>query len=168
MEGIVVNTTFDKDLGLKMFEFGDEFKEKLLERFRKGVFFTDKASPESATGRLKKYSYQATQNRKYIVQLGFYSSDADKIIKRTNDKLRNITAKEEDILSIDLFIGDADHAVPFNNPDAFIKEDHREVYQEVLDFKKSITRDPNSEPDWTDAISVKYVCNVKEMFAFGV
>jgi hypothetical protein len=98
-QGIVINTTFEKDLHLDFFSFGEKHKNMLLEIFDQGVFKDERFAIEASTKRLKKYSYQPTADGQYIIELGFYSPEADEIIdfiKKALDKNIKL-AKTNDI-----------------------------------------------------------------------
>lgn len=78
-KGIVVNTTFKKDLHLNFFEFGEEHKKLLLNILEHNKFVSERFAIESNTRRLKKYTYQPTKTGSYIIELGFYNVKADDI-----------------------------------------------------------------------------------------
>lgn len=103
-DGIVVNTTYEKDLNLNFFDFGEEHKRHLLEVFHKGKFSSERFVIESSTARLKKYTYQPTLDGKYIVELGVYSYRADEIISVVRGTLKQMEQPSMGIESVDLFI----------------------------------------------------------------
>ncbi|WP_462280221.1 SpoIIE family protein phosphatase [Salinivirga cyanobacteriivorans] len=105
-QGIVVNTTFDKDLNLNFFDFGREHKQYLLKIFEEGKFVSERFAIEASTKRLKKFTYHPTLDNKYIIELGSYSTKADKLIKRIQSILETIAEKEANIISVDLFISE--------------------------------------------------------------
>ena len=98
-QGIVVNTTFEKDLHLNFFEFGEEHKNLLLNVLNNGRFISERFAIEANTRRIKKYSYQPTETGKYIVELGFYSVKADDIIEFIRNTLTNISRERSNIVS---------------------------------------------------------------------
>jgi len=90
---------------------------------------------EAKTKRLKKYSYKATLDNKYIVELGFYSPKADSLIKTVNERLNHIGNKDISLVSVDLFIGPDN---PFSlNPNTEISTEHLTVLDEVFSTKTS-------------------------------
>lgn len=103
-EGIVVNTTFEKDLNLNFFSFGEEHKNYLLDVFKRKKFVSERFVIEASTLRLKKYTYQPTLDGKYIIELGVYSDKADEIINFIKGTLHEISKRSEGIESVDLFI----------------------------------------------------------------
>lgn len=104
-EGIVVNTTFKDDLFLDFFSFGKEHEKFLLRILTNKQFVSDNFTIESKTKRLKKYSYQATLGNNYIIELGVYSQQADKIIDFVSNQLHNLTRVDNSIISANLFVG---------------------------------------------------------------
>ena len=104
-DGIIVNTTFEKDRNLQVFDFGDDFKNFLLNNVLKSdSFINESMTLESRTMRLKKYTYQSTRDRKYIIQFGLYSKDAgiiNRTIREIFDKIKN---ERKDILALDIYV----------------------------------------------------------------
>lgn len=150
-KGIIINTTYAADSNLNTFsKFGDKFRKYVERRFDNRDFDSPKATPESETGRLRKWSYQSTKDGKYIIQLGFLSTKANEIVSRTNDKLNQMALKQHNIKSVDLFVGDK-KPVSLNNRSAKIEKEHMEIFQEVLLYKNSILSDPKGAAGYTDA-----------------
>lgn len=134
-DGIVVNTTFKKDLNLNLFNFGEKHKRYLLNILNEGRFVSEGFTIEHLTRRLKKYSYRSTTNKKYIIELGIYSQKADEIIAFISDNLSNLTKQHKSINTVDLFIG-ADQ--PFTlNKNTQIKDEHFTILQDVFKNKAS-------------------------------
>jgi serine phosphatase RsbU (regulator of sigma subunit) len=130
-DGIVVNTTFTADMGLNFFDFGVEHRNLLLGILENGGYLSERFAMENTTKRLRKFTYHSTLDRKYIIELGIYSSKADEIIQLIKDRLNDLSGKQASIQSVDLFIG-AD--IPFSfNADVQLKEDHRQIYQRILE-----------------------------------
>jgi len=102
--GVVVNTTFKKDLGLNFFSFGEEHKALIKRIFKEGEFKSEKFTIENNTRRLKKFTYQPTLDGNYIIELGVYSSTADEIINIIKKTLDDISIKETSIVSAELFM----------------------------------------------------------------
>ncbi|MBI9052827.1 MAG: SpoIIE family protein phosphatase [Bacteroidales bacterium] len=112
-EGIVVNTTFEKDLGLNIFSFGDDHKELLLDIFKEGKFVNERFTVESSTKRLKKYTYQTTLDGEYIIELGIYSRRADDIINFIKTTVNKLSKDQPSIVDVDLFIS-KDYPISLN------------------------------------------------------
>jgi len=135
--GIIVNTTFAKDKGLNLFNFGEKHKKYLLSVFEGGKFVNERFAIEATTKRLKKYTYQPTLDRKYIVEIGFYSEDADKILDFIRQTLLNLTKKQQNLKSVDLFILTDK---PFSlNENAVLNESHKPLLDKIFKDKSNIT-----------------------------
>jgi len=70
-ENRIIYSSFEEDVGL---DFGDccrKLSQVLQERRISGEFFHDGIDIEQKTGAIKKYSYMATRDKKYIIQLGY-------------------------------------------------------------------------------------------------
>ncbi len=103
--GIIVNTTYEKDLGLNFYDFGDFFKTHFKAVWDSGQFIEDPISIEMSTKLPKKYTYHSTIDKKYIIELGIYDEQSKNIVQLFTDKLNLIAHKYEDIDTISLFFG---------------------------------------------------------------
>ena len=103
-DGIVINTTFKDDYGVNLFSLGDKFKAYLLDIFTSGEFVADLFAIEAKTKRSKKYSYQPTKDRKYIIELGAYSKKADDIVRIMEETKNEIKMESKGIIDVELFL----------------------------------------------------------------
>lgn len=134
-QGEVVNTTFEKDLHRNFFSFGEQFKTFLLGVLTGNKFVSEKFSIETTTKNLRKYTYQPTDDGKYIIEIGNYSKEANNIIQVIKDRLNNISNKQKSIVSVDLFIGD-DNPFSLNN-EATINEKDKSILIDIFTRKDS-------------------------------
>lgn len=134
-EGIIVNTTFLRDLNFNLFNIDENHKRFLLEIFEQGQFISEKLSLERSTRRLKKYTYQPTLDGKYIVELGSYSVEANRIVDFYRSHLEKLSDYDSSIVGVDLFLG-RDDPVSFVL-DSEIPEKHRDVYVNTYDSGES-------------------------------
>jgi phosphoserine phosphatase RsbU/P len=133
--GVVLNTTFKEDTGLNVYNFGENYKN-LLEKIRKtGDLHLERFSVEAATNKLKKYSYQATHDRKYLVELGFYSHNANNVIEQFKTEINSLANENESIRQVDFFIGD-ENPVSYNE-NAKIQESHLKTYRNALQGQRN-------------------------------
>jgi hypothetical protein len=72
-DGIVINTTFKQDYGVNLYKYGERFQNYLLDIFRNKDFVTEMFAIEGKTKSPRKYTYQPTKDRKFIIELGAYS-----------------------------------------------------------------------------------------------
>ena len=139
-QGVVVNTTFKKDMRLNFFHFGEKYKNYLLGIFEDKKFHIDRFTIEAKTKKLKKYSYHATPDGKYIIELGFYSEKANKVMDQVKEQLNGMASKHESISKIDLFYGEQ-NPVSFNNADRKIMDSHLDEYKKTLKNKLPVEFD---------------------------
>ncbi len=105
-EGIVINTTFRQDLNLDFFSFGREHKKHLKSMLKNNRFVSERFAIEAHTKRFKKYTYEPTPDGNYILELGHYSLKADSVIRFLKKQLRSISEQQENIVSVNLYIGE--------------------------------------------------------------
>ena len=101
--GEVVNTTFEKDLGFNLFSLGEEHKNHLLHVFDTGVFVNTRFAIEAATKKPRKYTYQATLDKKYVVELGVYSSEANDVLNIIENVKADIIRENNGIIDLEIF-----------------------------------------------------------------
>ncbi len=129
-QGIVVNTTYSEDLGINFFNFGEIHRNFLLTIFAHGKFDSPKFFFESKTKKYKKYSYQATPDGNYIVELGLYSNQADMVFEYMVDHLSTIDQKKNNLSDLDLFFL-VDKPIPLQAESHFTKE-HLKAIPELI------------------------------------
>lgn len=71
----VIYTTFEKDKGLNFSLCCKNFSALLDERRESGQFFTDGIDVSTTTGEYRKFSYLATPDKKYLLELGLKLSE---------------------------------------------------------------------------------------------
>ncbi|MFP4025391.1 MAG: SpoIIE family protein phosphatase [Thiohalospira sp.] len=136
-EGIVINTTFESDLGLNLFKFGEDHKKLIQDIFKKGEFVNERFTVESSTKRLKKYTYQPTNDGKYIIELGIYSKKADEIIDFIKSTINKLSQDQPSIVGVDLFIS-KDNPISLNK-DLILSEAEKEFLKDRF-LKKDSTK----------------------------
>jgi len=136
-EGIITNTTFRPDLRLNVFSFGEEHKNFFLSVFESGMFTSQRFANEARTQRLKKYSYQATTDRKYIVEIGSYSEKLNDVDESMQRSLNEISQLQEGIISVDLFI--VSEVIFATNKNTILDPDHKPAILKAFQEKSSET-----------------------------
>jgi sigma-B regulation protein RsbU (phosphoserine phosphatase) len=102
--GIIINTTYAEDLNKKMFDFGGNTKEFLLGIFKTGEFVAPVFAIEQNTKRVRKYSYQPSNDRKYIIELGTYSKKAEEILQAIEETKNELKIEVPGIIDVELFL----------------------------------------------------------------
>ncbi|MFN8239232.1 MAG: SpoIIE family protein phosphatase [Bacteroidales bacterium] len=145
-DGTIVNTTFRDDQGRNLFTYGDVFKKYLLDIFDIGKFKSDLFAIEHTTKRPKKYTYQPTNDKKYIVELGAYSTKVDEIIQAIEDVKSELKHDTEGIVDVELFLM-ADE--PFSmNKNAFFVESQKQNLLKAFREKDTLTFTERSGKSW--------------------
>ena len=103
-DGLVINTTFKADYGVNLFGLGEKFQAYLLGIFNSGEFVVDLFAIEAQTKRSKKYCYQSTKDKMYIVELGAYSKKADDIVRIMEETKEEIKMESKGIVDVELFL----------------------------------------------------------------
>lgn len=102
-EGVIVNTTFSNDLGFNLFSIGEEHKNHLLHVFDTGKFVNTRFAIEASTNKPRKYTYHATADKNYIVELGAYSPEAEEVLSRIESIKSNIINDNTGIIDLEIF-----------------------------------------------------------------
>ena len=146
--GIIVNTTFEKDRNVNTFDWGEGFKQFLLSVLISKNFVTESFTVEGTTQKLKKYTYHATNDGDYIIQLGIYNGSANRLVNAIKTRINEIShsngeASKLNVIGVDLFIVPEN---PFSlNSDAELDEDERNllinIFKEGKDFQRKENKD---------------------------
>lgn len=138
---IVVNTTYMPDWDLDFSAFGEDKINHLNRILESKAFFAERFQFESSTKRLKSYSYQATKNGEFLIEIGSYSEVADKIMEMFINRLKQITAENENIVSVNYWFGNNDYQFPLIDeplnryiPDSLIINSFVEKADQKTDF----------------------------------
>ncbi len=71
-QGIVIATTYRKDLGLDFRKYPDFYRT--ITEYRKGdSYCADRLTPEIQTGTIRRYAYHPTPDHRYLLELGLVS-----------------------------------------------------------------------------------------------
>jgi serine phosphatase RsbU (regulator of sigma subunit) len=103
-DGIIINTTFRQDLGLNLYGLGEKMKIYLQGVSAKGEFVADLFAIEHKTHQARKYTYQPTNDGKYIIEIGAYSKQVDDIIQAIEDTKTELKKETEGIIDVELFL----------------------------------------------------------------
>jgi len=141
-EGVVVNSTFEKDLGLNLFAFGEEHREMLEAVWHNDKFISEKFTIENSTRRLKKFTYIPTLDGEYLIELGIYSAKADSIIDFVKERMNTMSSGQKNIISVHLFIS-KENPIPLNG-EGQIEDEYLDVYQNVMETHERQTIDDRS------------------------
>ncbi len=81
-KGVIIATTFTKDLGLDFKKVAPLFAVRLDEIRKMGRYVGDRISTETMTGGVRKYGYWGTPDQKYILEIGIKSDRFATFIKK--------------------------------------------------------------------------------------
>ncbi|MEK4230258.1 GGDEF domain-containing protein [Solibacillus sp. FSL H8-0538] len=112
----VVKTTFKQDLGLNFSECCSVFAKLLDERRADGKYYTDGIDVSTTTGEIRKFSYLATSDHKYLLELGVNLNDVPVFQTFNFVKTANyLIEKYSDLLEVQtinkggVFLGETGH-----------------------------------------------------------
>jgi len=106
-DGVKIYTTFQKDLGFDSKKYPFVY-ENIKNSIQSGAFVSDKITQEVTTGLYRKYAYQATSDRKYVLQIALTSETLNNYLKdiklssllkkvaETNPNIENIRILNKD------------------------------------------------------------------------
>ena len=122
--GVIIHTTFAKDLGLDFSKVAPSFNEKLQKIRLESRYQGDRISSETQTGNVRKYAYWGTPDQKYILEIGIKSSQFEEPLKNL-DLLKISTDFEQfnpDLKSVIIFNGNGKVS---NSPDFVSTEEQK-------------------------------------------
>ncbi len=121
-EGFIVNTTYEQDLNRNLFDISETLKDFITSTREDFEFRPESFTVEMTTKKLRKYTYQATKDHKYVVQIGVYNDKANQIQKNTQDLLNNFYENKSGLHAVDFFFGDNDQYYSLNRKEEFFED----------------------------------------------
>lgn len=70
-QNVITHSSYPEDIGLDFNVCCPKLSQTITERRNSGEFFADGIDIEQTSGNIKKYSYMATPDKKYTIQLGY-------------------------------------------------------------------------------------------------
>ena len=102
--GVIINTTFHKDYLLDFYARGAGYREYFEKIWAKNSFVADRFSTEQVTGKIRKWSFEPTANKLYLMELGFLSPEAKSMRDMFIEKVNGISKKYPDILRLSMHL----------------------------------------------------------------
>ena len=131
-KGVIIHTTFEKDLNLDFAKVAPSFNEKLQKIREESRYQGDRISSETLTGNVRKYGYWGTPDKKYILEIGIKSSQFEEPLK--NLDLSKISEGFEqfnpDLKSVNVFNS---NGTVSNKPDFETTEEQKNRIRKVYD-----------------------------------
>ena len=131
-KGVIIHTTFEKDLNLDFAKIAPSFNEKLQKIREESRYQGDRISSETVTGNVRKYGYWGTPDKKYILEIGIKSSQFEEPLKSL-DLLKISEDFEQfnpDLKSVIVFNG---NGTVSNKPDFKTSEEQKDRIKNVYD-----------------------------------
>ncbi|MBI5009555.1 MAG: SpoIIE family protein phosphatase [Bacteroidia bacterium] len=144
-DGIIINTTFKQDLGFNLYSLGENMKKYLQGIQKSGKFVNERFAIEAATKRPKKYTYQPTNDGRYIIELGAYSKQVDEIVQVIEETKKELKTETEGIVDVELFLW-ADFAFSMNKN--YLKVSQDSILPKVFQDKDTIEFIDRVDDSW--------------------
>ncbi|SFE58446.1 diguanylate cyclase (GGDEF) domain-containing protein [Alteribacillus iranensis] len=143
-ENVITHSSFPDDIGLDFEACCEKLASVLNERREAGHFFHDGMDIEQETGEVKKYSYMATPDKQYMIELG-YSVEESQIFEEFNffRVMENLADQYDSIYDIHVLnIGGYSLGEPVD--EARLSPERREAFE-----KTYATKQPSEvEEEW--------------------
>ena len=124
--GLCINSTSSADIGLNFYSFGDGPKNFLLQIQEQGGALEQRLTMENDTKRFRGYGYQATDDRKYVVEVRCYSETADELTEMFRQRMKRIVRENNKILAVNLYLCNG------NVPGGLLKDTMKPANQDSL------------------------------------
>jgi len=147
-ENVITHSSFQKDVGLDFRQCCQKLASLLDERREAGQFYHDAMDIEQQTGDVKKYSYMATPDKKYIIELSYNLNDNEVFnafnFFHTIEELKSLYPYIHDINVLN--IGGLALGTPIS--ERRLTDQEREAFEKTLKSKqtKEIKGDWNGKP----------------------
>jgi len=102
---VIVNTTFEPDKGLDFNKLNLSYDGFFKKIFEEDSFKEDRFGLEMKTGKIKKYAFLPTSDKQYIIELGFYSKEADGYKALLINTIKKMSKRFKSIENAELYLG---------------------------------------------------------------
>ena len=148
----IIYSNLEEDVGLDFNACCESLARIMDERRENGNFYADGMDMEQSTGKIKKFSYMPTHDKKYVIELG-YSLEDDLIFQEFNfiEEIENLVQTYDTINEINVLnMG----GLALGNLDKKLPKDRRDIFKQVL-----VTQQPAEiSGTWNDtAATYRYV-----------
>lgn len=131
---VITHSSYAADIGLDFRACCGKLARLLDERRASGKFYHDGIDIEQSTGMIKKYSYMPTDDKKFIIQLGYSLQNGD-IFKRFNffDTINELVQRSPSLNEIRVLnIGGHALGTPVHSHEHKLTPERRAVFEQVL------------------------------------
>ena len=156
-DGMVVNSTWKRNLGQDISDFGEDFGRYIDGIFSKGKFVSEKFELHPTYKSLVKWSYQPTKDGKYIIQIGVNSPEGSDVSDAVRKIIASMSEKRKSLLSIDIFIN-ADNPFSFAS-DKQTSDEEKAMIQSVFKAAEGLVVEGKSDGR---VISTEYIYSERE------
>lgn len=136
-DNVITHSSFESDIGLNFNECCQKLAKTLDFRREAGTFFHDGLDIEQKTGNIKKYSFMATPDKKYLIELG-YSLQEDEIFHQYNflETIEQLVEKHDTINDINVYnFGGLAYGKPATEK---LTGKRRDAFREALITKRTV------------------------------
>lgn len=101
----IVNTTFEPDLGLNFAQLNASYIDFFNGIRKQNVFKEDRFGLEMKTGKIKKYAFLPTADKRYVIEIGKYSNEANAYRELLLKRIASLGNRYASFKKVDLFLG---------------------------------------------------------------
>ncbi len=102
---VIVNTTFAPDKGLDFTKLNLSYDGFFKKIFEENSFKEDRFGLEMKTGKIKKYAFLPTSDKQFIIELGYYSKEADGYKALLINTIKDMSKRFKSIENAELYLG---------------------------------------------------------------
>lgn len=102
---VIVNTTFKPDLGLDFAKLNASYNTFFNDIRKNNVFKEDRFGLEMKTGKIKKYAFLPTADKRYIIELGSYSDEATAYQNLLLQRISTLKKRFPAFVNVELYLG---------------------------------------------------------------
>lgn len=134
---VITHSSMKSDIGLDFNSCCKGLAKTLDDRRNTGQFYHDGMDIEQQTGAVKKYSYQGTSDKNYLIQLG-YDLQNDDIFQQFNffTTIENLTLRDPLISHIRI-LNPAGNALGYSADSLILPEGHRSAFKHTLNTQET-------------------------------
>ncbi|MFI5203385.1 MAG: HAMP domain-containing protein [Flavobacteriales bacterium] len=140
--GVIINTTYRPDMNLDFYKVDSGFISFFQKVWQKNELMVDRFGGEMSTGKIKKYSFHATNDGQYIIELGFYSKKANTMAEKVRENINGIRKNFPNISKIRIYVAVADmknDSIPEHHFDTYNRATKEKTTAQLVEEKNGKT-----------------------------
>jgi two-component sensor histidine kinase/HAMP domain-containing protein len=132
---VVRNSNNKKEIGFQLGAYKNKYKKYFDTIFDHQQFVSDRSANAESDNRLRKYSYQATYDKKYIIELSLFPKKYKRIIVDFVQHINKLVSTQKSISKIGLYFS-SERLIPLDSS-MEVRQNQKEIFMKCMHEKNT-------------------------------